>query len=162
MKTLGSHPGAINFRLSAMVVLILLFIYVFLHYTDKAEQAIELQSVEQTRRVIDSALFIVFATYATQGRLDDLAALEGANPFEFLKEYLAHTIPYRGEIDRFETAGEESGWYYLAGRGDLIYVPFHLPEPQVFRVRLNYGDGNGNGRFDSATDQFRSLKLDKK
>jgi hypothetical protein len=43
MKTLGSHPGAINFRLSAMVILILLFIYVFLHYTDEAEQAIELQ-----------------------------------------------------------------------------------------------------------------------
>ena len=110
MKTLGSHPGAINFRLSAMVILILLFIYVFLHYTDEAEQAIELQSVEQTRRVIDSALFIVFATYATEGRLDQLADLEGGNPFEFLKEYLAHSIPYRGEIESHEMSGAESGW----------------------------------------------------
>jgi hypothetical protein len=162
MKTLGSHPGAINFRLSAMVILILLFIYVFLHYTDEAEQAIELQSVEQTRRVIDSALFIVFATYATEGRLDQLADLEGGNPFEFLKEYLAHSIPYRGEIESHEMSGAESGWYYLAGRGDLIYVPFHLSEPRVYRVRLDYDDVNGNGRFDSAADQFKSLKLGKK
>ncbi len=162
MKTLGSHPGAINFRLSVMVILIMLFIYVFLHYADEAEEAIELQSVQQARRVIDSALFIVFATYVTEGRLDELANLEGANPFEFLKKYLVHSIPYRGETGTLDAITAESGWYYLTGSGDLIYVPFGQSASVRFRVSLNYDDINGNGRFDSATDRIKTLKLVKK
>ncbi len=162
MKTLGSHPGAINFRLSAMVILILLFFYIFLHYADKAEEAMEIQSMQQTRRVIDSAFFIVFASYATRGRLDELAELEGANPFEFLKKYLAHSIPYRGEIESYDAASMESGWYFLSASGDLIYVPFHLPEPEYFRVVLSYDDIDRNGRFDSGMDRVKALTLAKK
>jgi len=161
MSTIGSHPGAINFRLSAMIILILLLIYTFLHYADKAEKAIETQSMQQTRRVVDSAFFIVFASYATQGRLDELADLEGANPFKFLKNYLTHTLPYHGEIESYD-AGMEGGWYYLAGSGDLIYVPFHLPEPEYFRVLLSYDDIDRNGRFDSGVDRVKGLTLAKK
>jgi hypothetical protein len=62
MSTIGSHPGAINFRLSVMVILILLFIYIFLHYAEKAEKAIELQSMQQTQRIINSGLVLNWRT----------------------------------------------------------------------------------------------------
>ncbi len=159
MSTIGSHPGAINFRLSVMVILILLFIYIFLHYADKAEQTIELQSIKQTQRIINSALVVVFATYASQGRLAELADLEGANPFEFLREYQILPVTYRGEIEIVGASIPERGWYYLSGSGDLMYAPFHLSEPEYFRVKLNYIDIDRNGRFEPGQDQFKALRL---
>jgi len=162
MKTIGSHPGADNFRLALMVILIVLFIYIFLHYAEKSERAIERQSIQQTRRNIDSALVIVFATYASERRLNELAALDGANPFEFLKEYLVFPLSYRGEPEVNDPAVLESGWYYLPGRGDLMYIPFHLSRPEYFRILLDYEDIDQNGRFESGKDQFRALRLVKK
>lgn len=159
MSTIGSHPGAINFRLSVMVILILLFIYVFLHYAEKAEQAIELQSIQQAQRIINSGLVIVFATYASQGRLVELADLEGANPFEFLKEYQVLPVTYQGEIEVAGSSMPESGWYYLSGSGDLMYAPFQLSEPVYFRVVLDYDDIDRSGSFEPGQDQFKALRL---
>ncbi len=159
MSTIGSHPGAINFRLSAMVILILALMYIFLHYAEKAEKVIELQSIQQAQRIIDSALVIVFATYASQGRLDELVDFEGANPFEFLREYQVLPINYRGEIEIVGSSVPDSGWYYLQGSGDLMYAPFHLSESVYFRVLLNYDDINQNGRFEPGQDLVRVLKL---
>lgn len=159
MSTIGSHPGAINFRLSVMVILILALTYIFLHYAEKAEQAIEFQSIQQTQRIIESALVVVFATYASQGRLDELANLEGANPFEFLREYQVLPVTYRGEIEVAGSSMPESGWYYLSGSGDLMYAPFRLSESVYFRVVLDYDDIDRNGRFEPGQDQFKALRL---
>ena len=162
MNTLGSHPGAILFRLIVMVSLILIFIYVFLVYIEKAEKAIEIQSIEQTKRIIDSALVIAFATHATSGKLDELDRLDGGNPFELLKEYLLLPTSYHGEIGLTDLNGLPSGWYYDLNTGDILFVPIYLPEIQVFRVKLDYVDTNKNGSFEAAVDAFSRLSLEKK
>jgi hypothetical protein len=162
MNTLGSHPGAILFRLIMMVFLILIFIYVFLVYVDKAEKAIEIQSIEQTKRIIDSALVVAFATYATSGKLDELDQLDGGNPFELLKEYLLLPASYHGEIGLTDPNNLPGGWYYDLNTGDILFVPFYLSEIQVFRVKLGYVDSNKNGSFEAADDEFRRLSLEKK
>jgi len=160
MKTIGSHPGAINFRLALMVILILLFITIFLHYAGRAERAIERQSILHTKRVIDSALVVVFATYATGGKLDELEALEGANPFEILREYQVLPKTYHGEIvSAADQVDLLSGWHYLADSGELMYLPFHLPEPGYFKLSLSYEDINQNGHFESRQDRFLALRL---
>jgi hypothetical protein len=159
MKTIGSHPGATLFRLALMVILILLFTLIFLHYAGKAEKSIERQSILQTKRVIEAALVVVFATYATRGRLDELAAFDGANPFEFLREYLLLPKTYHGEIAAANASDLASGWHYLTASGELMYLPFYLSEPAYFKVSLSYEDINQNGRYDSRLDRFRALRL---
>ena len=147
MNTLGSHPGAILFRLIMMILLILIFIYVFLSYVEKAEKAIEIQSIEQTKRIIDSALVVAFATHATSGKLDELDQLDGGNPFALLKEYLLLPASYHGEIRLTDPNNLPSGWYYDLNSGEVLFVPFYLPEIQVFRVELGYVDYNKTGSF---------------
>ena len=159
MKTIGSHPGAINFRLTLMVMLILLFILVFLHYVGKAEQSIERQSLLQTQRVINSALAVVFATYASEGRLGELAALEGANPFELVRRYQLIPSSYQGETESFDLARMASGWHYLKPVGDVIYLPFHGADPSFFRLSLSFEDRDGDGRFEPRQDRFLALRL---
>lgn len=158
MKTIGSHPGAIAFRLSVMVILIMAFLAVFLRYADEAARTIELQSIRQTQRLIDSALVVAFATHATEGRLGELATLDGADPFVALADYFEHNINYRGRLAA-DPATIEPGWYYRESSGDLVYMPLHLGEPVYFRLTLSYDDVDGDGRFDFSADRFRALKL---
>lgn len=162
MKTIGSLPGANNFRLATMVVLILIFMYVFLVYAEKAEKAMEIQSVEQTRRIINSALVVAFATYATSGKMGDLDQLDGGNPFERLKQYLLLPANYHGEILVLDSETLQSGWYYDLKTGNILFVPFYLSEVQVFRVELEYVDSNENTSFEPAIDIFRGLSLVKR
>ncbi len=158
MSTLGSHPGAIAFRLSVMVVLVMAFLGVFLHMADEAERTIEQQSIRQTQRLVDSALVIAFATYATEGRLGELAALDGADPFVALADFFEHNINYRGKL-LGNAATVEPGWYYRESSGDLLYMPLHLEQPAYFRLTLFYDDVDGDGRFNFSADRFRALKL---
>ena len=160
MKTIGSHPGAINFRLIMMVILILVFTYVFLVYAEKAEKAMETQSIEQTKRIINSALVVAFATHATSGKLDDLDRLDGGNPFELLKEYLILPVSYQGEREVTDPKSLPSGWHYDLNSGDILFVPFFLSEIHVFRVKLGYIDSNQSGSFEAAEDEFRRLSLE--
>lgn len=162
MNTLGSHPGAILFRLIMMVFLILILIYVFLVRVEKAEEAVEIRSIEQTKRIIDSALVVAFATHATSGKLDEINQLDGGNPFELLKEYLLLPASYQGEIGLTDPDNLPSGWHYDLNSGNVIFVPFYLPEIQVFRVNLDYVDSNKNGSFEAAVDEFMRLSLEKK
>ena len=43
MKTLGSHPGAILFRLSVMVIIIAILMVVFFRHVDDAQVELERQ-----------------------------------------------------------------------------------------------------------------------
>ncbi len=158
MKSIGSHPGAIAFRLSVMLILIVTFLAVFLRYADEAERTIETQSIRQTQRLVDSALVVAFATYASQGRLGELAALDGADPFVALADFFEHNIRYRGRLVG-DPAALEPGWYYRESSGDLVYLPLHLGQPAYFRLTLLYDDVDGDGDFDFAADRFRALKF---
>jgi hypothetical protein len=91
MNTIGSHPGAIVFRLGIMIILIAIMMAVFFSYLDDTERELERVSVLQTKKIIDSSLVVVFATYAVNNRLGELNDLDGGNPFVFLTRHRAGT-----------------------------------------------------------------------
>lgn len=159
MKTIGSHPGAILFRLGVMVIIILILIIVFLDYFDDTRLEVERASILQTKKIIDSSLAVVFATHAVNGRLDDLNELDGANPFEFLAEYRLVPPGYQGVIEQELSADLEPGWYYLRHRNRVAYKARFLDRDSYFRIVLTYDDLDQSGRFEARSDKFRSLQF---
>ena len=159
MNTLGSHPGAILFRLGVMIILIAIMMVIFFSYVDDTERQLERTSVLQTRKVIDSALLVVFATYAARNRLHELNDLDGGNPFVFLEEYQILPPAYVGESDRDLSADEESGWYYLTHRRQVAYHSKFNDLDRYFRIVLNYQDNDKSGSFEPANDNYESLQF---
>jgi hypothetical protein len=155
MKTIGSHPGAILFRLSIMVILIAILILVFLYYVRGTEKALERSSIAQTKRVIDSALVVVFSSYAVTNRMDRLHELDGANPFVFLEEFEIRFADYKGELSHDLRADLEAGWYYLPHRNLVGYKAQYLETETYFQIQLLYEDRNQSGSFDYGIDRFR-------
>ena len=159
MKTIGSHPGANLFRLSIMCILIASMMMVFFSYVDDAEKALERTSVLQTKTIINSALAVVFASYAINSRLHELNDLNGANPFVFLKEYAMLPPAYVGELDHDLSVDQEPGWYYLSHRGMVVYKSLFNEFDSYFSIILNYQDKNQSGSFEPAEDRFQNLRF---
>ncbi len=157
MNTIGSHPGAIFFRLSAMIILIAILIMVFLSYVDDTERTLERTSILQTKKIIDSSLALVFASYAVNGRLNELNQLDGANPFVFLQEYKILPRGYKGELDTDLSIDVDPGWYYLSHRGVVAYRPYFLDSDRYFSVLLDYEDLDQSGQFERGVDKFNNL-----
>ena len=157
MKTIGSHPGAILFRLSIMVILIAIFVVVFFHYVGRVQAEAERAAILRTKGLIDSSLAVVFATYATQSRINDLNDLHAANPFEFLADYQMLPGTYKGAIDHSLKDSLEPGWYFLDHLGQVAYKPRYLDEDYRFEVKLKYVDKNESGLFESEADSFQGV-----
>ena len=157
MNTIGSHPGAILFRLSIMIILIAIMMVVFFRYLDETEKVLELSSIQQTKRIIDSSLAVVFATYATGGRLNELNDIDGGNPFIFLREFEIRPPGYRGQIEEGPVDNLESGWYYLKKDKRVVYKSRYTDKVNYFVVKLNYDDVNQSGSFEQGVDNFKNL-----
>lgn len=159
MNTLGSHPGAILFRFSVMVLLILILIVAFFRYFDGNRKGFEQASILRTKKIVDSSLAVVFSRAAINHRLDDLALAEGGNPFEYMAQYdIAHPA-YLGELDRDPAVDDLPGWYYLSHRRMVVYKARYLKSDSYFEVVLNFEDVNNSGRFESRLDRFRGLQF---
>jgi len=159
MNTLGSHPGAIVFRLGIMIILIVMLISVFFSYLEDTERELERTSILQTKKIIDSSLAVVFATYAVNNRLNELNDLDGGNPFVFLEEYQMLPPAYVGEIDTDLSTEQEPGWYYLKHRRMIVYKSYFTDADSYFSTVLNYQDTNQSGSFEAASDKFQSLQF---
>ena len=159
MNTLGSHPGAILFRLSIMVILIAILTAVFFSYLEDSEKEFERTSILQTKRVIDSSLAVVFASYAVGGRLNQLNDLHGANPFVFLEEFGILLPAYAGLLTTDPVNDTAPGWYYLAHRRVVVYRSRFIGGDSYFTVLLNYEDLNGSGSYEPNADRFRNLQF---
>lgn len=158
-KTIGSHPGAISFRFSLMVILILIFIsFFFIHIRD-AERDIERVSIEQTKRVIDSSLVVVFSSLAIKGELNQLNRLVGANPFELMRDFSLTPTGYKGIVETASLIGEESGWYYVKGSQQITYKPRYDENRRTFKLMLDFDDLNQSGIYEVGEDNFRHLYL---
>lgn len=142
-----------------MLIIIAILMAIFFRYTDGMQQGLERQSIMQTRRIIDSALTVVFASYAVKGRLHELSQIDGDNPFVFLEEYSLLPVTYRGEIDGEVSAGLTPGWYYLSWHGLVAYRPRFLESDRYFRIVLDYEDRNQSGLFESDEDNFGQLQF---
>jgi hypothetical protein len=159
MKTIGSHPGAILFRLGSMITVIAILVVVFLRYVEETQKEVERASILQMKNIIDSSLAVVFATYAVKGRLDDLNELDGGNPFEFLAEYSLITPAYMGEIYAEVFDKLDPGWYYLTQKKRVLYVSRYTGTDTYFRITLRYQDNNQSGRYESDVDGFQVLQF---
>jgi hypothetical protein len=159
MNTIGSHPGAILFRLSIMVVLIAIMVSVFFSYVDDTERELERISVLQTKKIIDSSLAVVFSTYAVNNRLNELNELDGGNPFVYLAEYKMLPVAYVGVIDTDLNVDQAPGWYYLKHRRMIAYKSYFTGADSYFEIVLNYQDNNQSGSFEAASDKFQSLRF---
>jgi hypothetical protein len=159
MSTIGSHPGAIVFRLSIMIILIVTLVSIFFSYLEDTEREFERTSILQTKKIIDSSLAVVFATYAVNNRLNELNDLDGGNPFVHLAEYGILPTAYVGEIDHDPVEDQQPGWYYLSHRKILIYKSLFSDADRYFTIVLNYQDDNESGSFESASDKFQSLQF---
>jgi hypothetical protein len=159
MNTIGSHPGAIVFRLGIMIILIAIMMAVFFSYLDDTERELERVSVLQTKKIIDSSLVVVFATYAVNNRLGELNDLDGGNPFVFLQEFELLPPAYVGEVESDLSADQAPGWYYLAHRGKVVYKSYFTDSDSYFAVVLDYQDNDESGSFEPGTDKFRNLRF---
>jgi hypothetical protein len=159
MNTIGSHPGAIIFRLCVMVLLILILVIVFFSYLDGTQKSVERSSIQQTKRIIDSSLAVVFATYAVKGRLNDLNEINGGNPFVFLAEYQMVPPAYQGVMDQDIDVDTAPGWYYLKHRKRVVYKAHYLESDSYFAIILAYEDRNNSGIFESQNDNFKNLRF---
>ena len=159
MKTIGSHPGAILFRLGAMIIVIAILMIVFFRYVEATQKEVERASILQMKNIIDSSLAVVFATYAIKGQLDDLNELDGGNPFTFLAEYNLVTAAYQGAISSEVSEKLAPGWYYLAHKQSVLYVSRYMGTNSYFRITLKYQDNNQSGRFESKSDGFQALQF---
>ncbi len=162
MSSISSYPGAILFRFILMVVLILVLIAVFMSYADETQRDIERISVLQTGRVVNSAMAVVFSTYAVNNELDKLNDLDGGNPFVHLAEYQMLPTAYQGVVERDPDSEMAPGWYYMSHRRLVIYKARYLAEDIYFELVLLYSDANGSGRFESRVDKINSLKFVKR
>ena len=159
MKQIGTPPGAFKFRLIAIVILMLIFILVFLSYSNALSIATEKASIQQSKSIINSILAVVFATYTVRGELGRLNDLSGGNPFVYLEKYNMLPSTYRGEIKGEILQDAISGWYYDEEKGLVIYKPFHEKKMYYFTIELDFQDVNGSGYYEAESDQFNRLSF---
>jgi len=159
MKQISTPPGALKFRLIAIVILILIFMLVFLNYTNRISASFERTSVQQTKNIINSTLGVVFATYTVKGELGLLNEVNGGNPFEYLKKYGQIPITYQGEIGDDSLEDNVPGWYYDRTNGQALYKALYDDQVYYFAIVLDYRDLDGSGRFEPGVDEYQRLSF---
>ena len=159
MKQIGIPPGAFKFRLIIIIILVVIFMLVFLNYTNRIAIATEKTSIQQTKNIINSTLAVVFAKFAVKGELERLNELNGGNPFEYLEKYSLLPPTYRGEIGVDNPKDSVPGWYYDQPNGLSLYKTFHDDNVYYFRIELDYRDLDGSGRFEAEIDEYRRLNF---
>lgn len=159
MKQIGTPPGALKFRLVAIVILVIVFMLAFLNYTNGISIALEKTSIQQTKNIINSTLAVVFSTYTVKGELARLNEVRGGNPFDYLEKYSVVPTTYRGEIGVVSINDSVPGWYYDGANGLALYKTFYDDQVFYFAIVFKYGDVNGSGRFEPGIDEYRRLYL---
>jgi len=159
MKQIGTPPGALKFRLVAIVILVVVLMLAFLNYTNGISIATEQTSIQQTKNIINSTLVVVFATYTVKGELERLNAVNGGNPFEYLERYSKVPATYRGEIDGDNLEDSVPGWYYDGANGWALYKTIYDDQVYYFTIVLDYRDVDNSGRFETGIDEYRRLSL---
>ncbi len=159
MKISSKHRKVTWLGVCIAIIITLILITFIQNQIEQKQGHFEEASLQQTTRVIDSALTLVFAQYAVKHRLNDLNQLDGANPFVFLQQYQLLPTPYHGVKNQDLTQDDAPGWYYLPHRQLTIYKPNHLDSDRSFRVVLGYQDLNQSQRYETNLDQYQYLKF---
>ncbi len=154
--------------LELTVVICLIAILVALAADRLGRLRVEAERVAMLQVVgsIQSAMGIELARRVVRGGLQFVAELDGSNPMDLLSKQPEN---YLGELRNvgLETLPPAS-WYYDAEQRVLIYIVkntdyFATPLQGVprarFRFQLDYQDRDGNGAFESGTDDLGGFRL---
>jgi hypothetical protein len=159
MKKIGTPPGALKFRLVAIIILVTIFMMAFLNYTNGISASLEKTSVQQTKNIINSTLAVVFAIYTVEGELEGLNEVNGGNPFEYLEKYGVVPVTYQGEIGVDNLKFRNPGWYYNRAEGVALYKTIYDDQVFYFMIVLDYRDVDGSGQFEPGVDEFQRLSF---
>jgi hypothetical protein len=159
MREIGTPPGALKFRLVAIIILVVIFMLAFLNYTNGISASFEKTSVQQTKNIINSTLAVVFATYTVKGELERLNDVGGGNPFDYLEKYSVVPTTYQGEVGVDNLMSSGPGWYYDRANGLALYKPFYDNQVYYFTIVLDYRDVDDSGRFEPGIDEYRRLSF---
>jgi hypothetical protein len=159
MKQIGTPPGALKFRLIAIIILVIIFMLAFLNYTNGISASLEKTSIQQTKNIINSTLGVVFATYTVKGHLERLNEVDGSNPFQYLEIYSAVPATYRGEVDGDDLKDSVPGWYYDGANGQALYKTIYDDKVYYFTIVLDYRDVDNSGRFEAEIDEYWRLSF---
>jgi len=122
--------------------------------------------VDMTLNSLRNGITYYTAERMMLGQMRQLAQLDGANPVGLV---IVAPKGYRGAINPGQGQKFEPGdWYFDKDRGVLVY---RVVNPErlwsedgdssrlEFRLKLDYRDRNGNGRYDPGIDSIIGLRL---
>jgi prepilin-type N-terminal cleavage/methylation domain-containing protein len=122
--------------------------------------------MESVVGAIRSGLGIKVAESIARQNVAALPAYEDSNPMNLLAEVPGN---YLGELDGVDPHTLEKGsWYFDLSSRMLVYLVDNTsyftggvddPPRARFKIRLVYGDLNGNGVYDSGVDSIEGLRL---
>ncbi len=153
-------------QLAIITLLILIFIVIASRRIWELRIVAEQTSVIHTVGVLQSAIGIQVMERVLRGGLQAVAAMDRANPMEYLDPAPANYQRLDGPLAPEQMIPRR--WYYEPVEGLLIYRVEHgdyldteLPGPPRirFQLQLRYEDINGNGRYDPASDSLGGVSL---
>jgi len=162
MNRLRGLPGTLLLRSLLVVILVSILAALFLDRADRLSEQVQQTARQQTIGQLNALLGLRLLRAASEGRLDQLARLDQANPFKLLTEEGRFQPPktYRGEIGDAEQA-RQAGWYFDTRRRVLRWFDGEHWRPEAWQLRLRYRDLDGDGRFDPDRDVLEGLGMKK-
>ena len=162
MNRLRGLPGTLLLRSLLVVILVSILAALFLDRADRLSEQVQQTARQQTIGQLNALLGLRLLKAASEGRLDQLARFDGANPFRLLAQEGGYQPPktYRGEIGN-EGQARRPGWYFDTRRRLLRWFDGQRWLPEAWQLRLRYRDIDGDGRFDPDRDVLEGLGMKK-
>lgn len=164
-----SARGATLFEFLILASLILIFVVVAILRIWELRIAAERNGVEHLVGTLKSALGIeLVQTIVKQKKFGELARYHQSNPMRYLN---SATLPsnYLGEFDTAPEGPMPGTWYFSREDSALTYrVRFtdylknsHPSDPELlqYQVRLNFIDGNQNGKYDPESEVANGIDI---
>jgi general secretion pathway protein G len=168
----GRGNGSCNqrgFTFLELVVVVLIIAILFVAAIDKYLDLlvdVERATMEQNLGIVRSAVAMQVAKRIIEGEVGQIADMVDTNPMSYLSEQPTN---YLGELEHADFAAIEGGhWYFEKAQKSLVYrvknkaffqTELNDPPRAQFRIELVYDDKNGNGSYDTATDEVEGVRV---
>ncbi len=130
------HRGQRGFTLFEMVVAICSIVILYMmavNRLDALPAAAERAAFQGTVAQMKTGVQLYMLSKLTSGGMDELLAMEGGNPMEFMLE---HPRNYRGPVAEIAPGLRRGSWYYEVSSGELVYL---VGTESIADVWVDYG-----------------------
>lgn len=143
-KSISSLPEASRFRSTVVIILVLLCVAAFLHYSRQLSARAEEIARQQVVNQIRQSLAMLVYDYAIKSQQEHLPGFDQHNPFIPLAMYSSLPTNYHGEVERVVQSHDLPGWYFERRSRKAIYLSMR---GEVFGLRMRYQEDAGKGGF---------------